>query len=323
MACDRWLRGLVFGTVYVAVDVTLFVLLIFIVSGKASNMTTILEIIADTSSPAEHLLVLCPSWTMEKIEGLSHLSAVAYGALCILSAAAALVGISSFSFWLSVLADGGGCPQTPTTVTHRLFVFSLWCSGTALLFTPTSFSFEWKTDGTVFHASTDPRSFSGYYESSCFGYGGCSGSYVDVVAEHDDWCPTGYSPISAHAETLTLVGGILFGVTLPILLAGMIYSCCRQKGLYFRLMIAMPSILAAVFGLVVGGINYPLLLPYIFAHALWQYVRILVNRLVGVDQAAVDTSFKTTPTDDMVPGVIGAPSGDGSGGMEDSGYYGY
>ena len=70
---------------------------IFIVSGKASNMTTILEIIADTSSPAEHLLVLCPSWTMEKIEGLSHLSAVAYGALCILSAAAALVGISSLS----------------------------------------------------------------------------------------------------------------------------------------------------------------------------------------------------------------------------------
>jgi len=90
-------------------------------------------------------------------------------------------------------------------------------------------------------------------------------------------------------------------------------------------MIAIPSILAAAFGLVVGGINYPLLLPYIFAHALWQYVRIPINRIIGVDQAAVDTSFRTKPTDDMVPGIIGAVAagGDSSGAVEDSGYCGY
>ena len=110
-----------------------------------------------------------------------------------------------------------------------------------------------------------------------------------------DWCPTGYSILSAHAETLTLIGGILFGVTFPILMGGTIYSFCAEKGRaqvlrllfqashsqigllsisnlnaggpHFRRMIAIPSILAAAFGLVVGGINYPLLLPYIFAHA--------------------------------------------------------
>jgi len=301
-----------------AVDATLFVLLVLLIQEKAFNMITILEIIADTSSPEEHLLVLCPSWTMEKIEGLNHLSAMSWGALCILSASAVPVLASSFSFWLSVAAGagGGGCPQTPTTVTHRLFVFSLWFSGTALLFTGSSFTFEWKGDGSVFHGPTDPRAFKGlYYETSCFGYGGCSGGYLNVVAEHDDWCPTGYSILSAHAETLTLIGGILFGVTFPILMGGTIYSFCAEKGPHFRRMIAIPSILAAAFGLVVGGINYPLLLPYIFAHALWQYVRIPINRIIGVDQAAVDTSFRTKPTDDMVPGIIGAVAagGDSSG----------
>ena len=49
--------------------------------------------------------------------------------------------------------------------------------------------------------------------------------------------------------------------------------------------------------------------------ALWQYVRIPINRIIGVDQAAVDTSFRTKPTDDMVPGIIGAVAagGDSSG----------
>ena len=44
-----------------------------------------------------------------------------------------------------------------------------------------------------------------------------------------DWCPTGYSILSAHAETLTLIGGILFGVTFPILMGGTIYSFCAEK----------------------------------------------------------------------------------------------
>ena len=108
------------GLCYMAVDATLFVLLaarrkggsvwvmawwecfsmlhgskVLLIQEKAFNMITILEIIADTSSPEEHLLVLCPSWTMEKIEGLNHLSAMSWGALCILSASAVPVLASS------------------------------------------------------------------------------------------------------------------------------------------------------------------------------------------------------------------------------------
>lgn len=48
---------------------------------------------------------------------------------------------------------------------------------------------------------------SRYYETSCYGYGGCSGSYTrNVVAEHDTWCPTGTSPLLESANTLAAPG---------------------------------------------------------------------------------------------------------------------
>ncbi|CAE7026660.1 unnamed protein product [Symbiodinium natans] len=312
---------------YVIVDLILYVLWAMVVWHKSSMLFDILEIIDDTRNPKETLLVLCPSWTLEEVEKLRPLTMVSWGALLFLPAAGFPVFASGVSFMISICVGPDACPNTPTPVSHRLFAFSFFFSGTALLFSGTSFALEWKNDGNPFYGSTNPRSFSGlYYETDCFGYGGCSGHYLDVVAVHDVWCPTGSSPISSSAEILSIVGPILFVVTFPVLVAGMGYACCYSRGPRFCLIVATPSMLAAVCGLVIGGIQYPLVLPYIFAHALWQYARLVINCVAGVDQKAVDVSFRTTQNDDMVPGIIGKPAagGDGDvGPVEDTGYYGY
>ena len=48
-----------------------------------------------------------------------------------------------------------------------------------------------------------------------------------------------------------------------------------------------------------GGMQFPLALPYILGHALWQYMRLLVNRVAGVDQKQVDTDFKVKDSKDL------------------------
>ncbi|CAK9014703.1 unnamed protein product [Durusdinium trenchii] len=300
--------------IYFAIDLTLWVLQMVVAYNRASMITTVIEILDDN---APLLLSRCPSWTIPMVNELRDTSWVGYCTLGIYSAGAALITLAGFSYQLSICAPGG-CPNTPTFVVHILAVFSLFLSGSALIFTNIGFALEWQNDGNPFYGGTEPRSFDGYYESSCFGYGGCSGSYVNVEADKDTWCPTGMSPLADSAITLQTCSGVAFAITWPILLVGLPVSCCCVKDMTLRYLAVTPALLVSILGLVIGGIQFPMLLPYIFAHALWQYVRLLVNRIAGIDQAKVDKDFKEQRnSDDVVPGVIGAPSGDGDIGVVD------
>ncbi|CAJ1330198.1 unnamed protein product [Effrenium voratum] len=313
---------------YWAVDLMLCVLLLMVCYGKTGMLTTVLTIIDENSDPATQLLAKCPSWTIQNSEQLRSLDWTQFLVLGILTIKVSLFFGAALSFALSI--TGGMCPRTPKIVAHRLAMMSLFVSGTALLFCINGFALEWKTDGNPFHPGTSPRDIDSdyYYSSVCSGYGGCSGSYSDVVALHDDWCPTGVSPLLAESGSLASAGLIAFGVELVSLLACLVRGChTGWKGrVVITYLLAAPAILAALFGLVIGGIQYPVSMIYILAHAIWQYMRIPINLLVGVDQNKVDTDFKQ-PSDDVVPGVIGAMVGDGDGGdgsvADDSGYMGY
>lgn len=320
----RYCCGVLSALLYASVDLTL-VSLALIVCHNPTNMLSVLVRIVDNG--ANDLLTLCPSWTMDVVEELKGNSAVAYGTLVIGTMGCSLTALVDLSFVLSI-ACNGTCPNTPTQAVHFFMLITLCFFGTALLFTCTSFALQWKNAGNPFYGKTDPRGFDGYYETSCFGYGGCSGSYLNVVAEHDEWCPTSRSPLIDVAQPLTVITGVLFGVAWLVMLGGVIYSCCwvYKTSLRFKLAIASPVMLTSLCGLIIGGIQFPLVLPWIFASALWKYVRLLVNRIAGVQQSDLDKEFQVNPhkDGDMVPGLVGAPPvGDGGGEMDAGGYMGY
>jgi len=324
MGASYWC-GVLFALLYASVDLALVSLALMVCHEPNSMLSVLLEIV---DNGANDLLTLCPSWTMDAVEELKGNSFVGYGTLAIGTMGCCLTALADLSFVLSITWKGT-CPNTPTQAVHFFTLFTLGFFGTALLFTCTSFALQWKNSGHPFYGKTDPRSFDGYYESSCFGYGGCSGSYVNVVAQHDEWCPTSRSPLVDVAQPLTVITGILFGVAWLVLLGGVIYSCCwvYKTSLRFKLAIASPVLLTALSGLIIGGIQLPLVLPWIFASALWKYVRLLVNRIAGVQQSDLDKEFQVNPhkDGDMVPGLVAAPVGgtDGGGEMDAGGYMGY
>lgn len=320
----RYVLGVVAATIYCAVDVFLMVMVLYVMSNGVGMIGTILEILYDG---AENLLALCPAWTIGTVNELKDLAAVRWGNLALNTMGAATIVFADISFLFSILCSGS-CPNTPTVAVHILALYSLFVFGTSLNFAISSMALEWKNNGNPFYGYTDPRDIdSRYYERDCGGYGGCSGSYSRLaVPEHDIWCPSGTSPLLDTANTLQVVGLILFSTTWVILLPGLLFAVIFSKGRIFRLMVVIPAAATALYGLIIGGIQFPLLLPWIFGHALWQYMRLLVNWIAGVSQTDIDKQFRVNPgSDDMVPGIIGAPTGDGDGGgeIDAGGYMGY
>ena len=101
-------------------------------------------------------------------------------------------------------------------------------------------------------------------------------------------------------EGLHIAGIVAFSLsvsfTLAVAVPVLCCRCCPRLGVAT----VLPAVAAGLFGLVMGGLQFPTALAYILGHACWQYMRLVVNRAAGIDQKQVDTDFKVNPSKERV-----------------------